>query len=99
MVKDVILSALTQGPMTNEDLRRLLCRNGHPATTLSSIRKLCNSMRDEGVVGMKLIRTKRYRNGLSLWHLPDAPTTSIEARTRELSEEPARSFYIPHEKK
>lgn len=90
--REKIVEILVQGPQTVDGVFRELKKRGTSIQTLSTVRRLCGDMKADGEVGMRLIKTKKHRNGISVWHHRGTSVEAIAAFVERLSEEARKDF-------
>lgn len=88
---DPILTALSSGPKTNEDLRRHLAKSAVFASS-DTIRKVCVSAWEQKRIEKRMVVTKKHRMGIAVWSLPEESAEKIAAVEKCLLEEPYSSF-------
>lgn len=88
---DPILTALSSGPKTNEDLRRHLAKSAVFASS-DTIRKVCISAWEQRQIDKRTVVTKKHRMGIVVWSLPEESPEKVDAAERLLLQEPSSSF-------
>lgn len=90
---DAIVLIVHEGPVTTDELRRALRKITQAEAPVASVRRACAEGLKAGLLSTKLVKSKRYRMGISLWFHAGERAEVVAAAVAALERVPGHTTF------